>query len=271
MNGIRLLAFASIGVFAVGCGDVAADGSAQDEMTEIVENLIAAGFPENDIQIYDDRVYVGHDAHVTLEASREMVMPLEPNELDADHLEAHNLEQYRTRNLVSRNLDTICIDGRAFSGTLSTALNWSINNYNRLNLTFEMRRIGGNTSGCNAVITARVVGGGAGGSAGFPSGGRPYNIINIAAATANLGTNTAEHVITHELGHCVGFRHSDYFDRSISCGRGGNEGSGGVGAIYIQGTPRGARVGGSLMNSCFRSSETGEFTSSDRTALQALY
>jgi hypothetical protein len=80
-----------------------------------------------------------------------------------------------------------------------------------------------------------------------------------------------EHVITHELGHTVGFRHSDYYNRAISCGSGGNEGSAGVGAIHIPGTPTGAVVGGSVMNSCFRSSENGEFTSSDRTALTTLY
>jgi hypothetical protein len=30
-------------------------------------------------------------------------------------------------------------------------------------------------------------------------------------------------------------------------------------------------VGGSIMNSCFRQNETGQFTGSDVTALQALY
>jgi hypothetical protein len=30
-------------------------------------------------------------------------------------------------------------------------------------------------------------------------------------------------------------------------------------------------VGGSIMNSCFRSTETGNFTSSDITALNTLY
>jgi hypothetical protein len=78
--------------------------------------------------------------------------------------------------------------------------------------------------------------------------------------------------MTHELGHTVGLRHSDYFNRSISCGGSAvNEGSGGVGAIHIPGTPTGASVGGSIMNSCFRSSETGEFTGSDVTALQTVY
>jgi hypothetical protein len=67
-------------------------------------------------------------------------------------------------------------------------------------------------------------------------------------------------------------RHSDFFNRSISCGgAASNEGDGGVGAILIAGTPSGATVGGSIMNSCFRNSETGEFTSSDRVAWTTVY
>ena len=68
------------------------------------------------------------------------------------------------------------------------------------------------------------------------------------------------------------FRHSDFFNRSISCGGAAtNEGNGGVGAILIPGTPSGATVGGSIMNSCFRQNENGNFTASDRTALTTLY
>jgi hypothetical protein len=44
-----------------------------------------------------------------------------------------------------------------------------------------------------------------------------------------------------------------------------------VGAIHIPGTPTDARTGGSIMNSCFRSSESGEWSSSDKTALNYLY
>lgn len=41
--------------------------------------------------------------------------------------------------------------------------------------------------------------------------------------------------------------------------------------ILIPGTPSGATVGGSVMNSCFRTVEAGVFTSTDKTALNALY
>ena len=244
----------------IGCASDSVPGSVEEQQ-EIVGNLLQAGFPEDDILIADGLVHVGRDGVVSLAASREML------EVDDAH---GSDEQYRTSNLVGSGVGVICINGAAFSGKFGDALNRAITNYNDLGLRFSMRRTSGSASGCNAVITARVSGG-TGGSAGFPSGGQPYGTINIGSGLNNYSTDTVEHVITHELGHCLGLRHSDYFNRSISCGSGGNEGSGGVGAIHIPGTPTGASVGGSIMNSCFRSSETGEFTGSDRTALQTLY
>jgi hypothetical protein len=236
------------------------------ETQEIISNLGQAGFPANDIMVVDGVVYVGRDAAVSLQASREML------EVDSSTTD----EQYRTTNLVSRNLANICINGAAFtsfSSKFSSALNLAIGNYNALGLTFHMTRTSGSTTGCNAVITGRVSSG-TGGSSGFPSGGLPFNTINIGSGL-NSGTfsvDTVEHVMTHELGHTVGFRHSDFFNRSISCGgTATNEGAAGVGAILITGTPSGATVGGSIMNSCFRTVETGEFTSTDITALNVLY
>ncbi|WP_394845455.1 M57 family metalloprotease [Pendulispora brunnea] len=256
-----LIGFAAM--IAIGTGCAASDSDAQESVAgtnqEIVNNLIQAGFPADDIMEVDGVVYVGRDAAVSLEASREM--------LQADG----SKEQYRTTNLVGSGVRVICVNGSAYTGTFSTALDGAIANYNNLGLNFSLRRTSGSTSGCNATITARLTSGSAGGSSGFPSGGLPYNTINVASSTSQYGTNVVKHVITHEIGHTVGMRHSDYFNRSISCGSGGNEGSAGVGAIHISGTPTGATVGGSLMNSCFRSSETGNFTSSDRTALQTIY
>ncbi|CAM4522124.1 M57 family metalloprotease [Corallococcus exiguus] len=152
---------------------------------------------------------------------------------------------------------------------LSQGLDLAIGNYNSLGLTFTMAR--GPTTGCNANITATITSG-AGGSSGFPSGGLPYGTINIGTGLQSYSVDVNEHVITHEIGHTIGFRHSDYYNRAISCGgSASNEGTAGVGAILISGTPSTATVGGSIMNSCFRSTETGEWTSSDITALTTIY
>jgi len=56
-----------------------------DEAREIIDNLVKAGFPADDIMVEGGLVYVGRDAEVSLAASREM--------LEAG--ESRN-EQYRT-------------------------------------------------------------------------------------------------------------------------------------------------------------------------------
>ncbi|RYZ14497.1 MAG: protease [Myxococcaceae bacterium] len=247
---------ASCGAMLSGCGT-----DLENENQEIVSNLVEAGFPASDIMEADGLVYVGRDAHVSLEASREMLETGKETQ-----------EQYRTTNLVSSSVTKICINptsGFNSYSRLSQGLDLAIQNYNQRGLSFTMAR--GPTTGCSANIAARTMSG-TGGSAGFPSGGNPYSAINIGTGLQSYSVDVNEHVITHELGHAIGFRHSDYYNRSISCGGSAtNEGSAGVGAIHISGTPTTATVGGSIMNSCFRSTETGEFTSSDITALNALY
>jgi len=248
-------------LFAAVCGAMALGcGVERDEATEIVDNLLQAGYPVNDIMFVDGSVYVGRDAHVTLAASREMIQAV-PGTSE---------EQYRTTNLVSGQTK-ICVNPTTSFNSysrLSAGLDLAIANYNALGLAFTLAR--GPTTGCSANITAKTTSG-VGGSAGFPSGGNPYGTINIGTGLQSYSTDVNEHVITHELGHTIGLRHSDYYDRSISCGSGGNEGSAGVGAILIPGTPSTAKVGGSVMNSCFRSTESGEFTNTDKTAFQTLY
>lgn len=250
-----------LAVLVVSCGALAGCGvDPAAEQQEIISNLTQAGYPQNDIQIYDGNVYVGRDALVTLEASREMIQAPE-----------NGPEQYRTTNLVGSAVTKICINPSGSFGNyanLSRGLDLAIENYNQQNLSIFFAR--GPTTGCTANISIKI-GGQVGGSSGFPSGGLPYNSITVGAGTNNYGADVCEHVITHEIGHTIGFRHSDYYNRSISCGSGGNEGAGTVGAILIPGTPSTAVVGGSVMNSCFRSSETGEWSSTDITALAALY
>jgi Dual-action HEIGH metallo-peptidase len=241
------------GALAIGCGS-----PADDEIAQIVNNLEQAGFPTDEIMVSEGKVYVGRDAEVSLAASREM--------LESDR---SSKEQYRTTNLISSSITKICVNGSTYTGNFSTGLDLAIQNYNQQSLRFSMARTPSND--CSFTINALIQPGAPGGVAGFPSGGLPFSTITIFDGLAAYSVDVIEHVITHELGHTIGFRHSDYFNRSISCGAGGNEGDAGVGAILIPGTPSGATVGGSIMNSCFRSTEVGEFTSTDVTALAALY
>lgn len=252
------------GALASGCGlDVGGD-SAQ----EIVDNLRQVGFPDGEITVVDGQVLVGGDAVVTLKASQEM---LEVDPSRGGH------EQYRTTNIVSPSQGLICVDGRNFTGVLSDALNLAIRNYDRENLIFAMRSDLITTLQCQpGPDIVAFVEPGSGGHSGFPANGRPFSQFSIGADVAtlyNLQTVTA--LITHELGHTIGFRHTDWFDHTISCGPGSpgaEDPADSAGIVLIPGTPSGAVRGQSVMNACVvANQETGRFSSADRTALLAMY
>ena len=177
-------------------------------------------------------------------------------------------EQYRTTNLVRSLPRNITISLASSLSTWSTALNTAISRYNALGLTITFTRV---TSGANISIVNGT--GSFLASAGFPtSSGNPYSqIILVSTAVAGQPQNTVASILAHEMGHCIGFRHTDYFNRSYSCGGSAvNEGSAGVGAINIPGTPTGADPN-SWMLSCIGSGQNRPFNANDITALNYLY
>lgn len=177
-------------------------------------------------------------------------------------------EQYRTTNLVRGLPRNITVSLASGLSTWSTALNTALSRYNALGLRITFTRV---TSGA----AIRIVNGSGGflASAGFPtSAGNPYSrIILNGSAVAGQPQNTVASILAHEIGHCIGFRHTDYMNRSFSCGGSPvNEGSAGVGAIHIPGTPVGPDPN-SWMLSCIGSGQNRPFNANDVTALNYLY
>ncbi|WP_074406026.1 M57 family metalloprotease [Aquimarina megaterium] len=187
----------------------------------------------------------------------------------------NGMKQYRTRNLVSSNNRTINVlgytggGGNGLSNTGRQALQRAVNRYNSLNTSLNMRlTFGTNYQAADLVVYVRSDLG-AGGLAGFPSGGRPYKWARIGPSVKNRGVAYTQHVIAHEMGHCIGLRHTDW-QRRVCDGR--PEGQGADGAIHIPGTPRGVDIT-SLMISCPAQGnpQNGTLNRNDVTALEYMY
>ena len=232
-----------------------------------LNQLRGLGFDVSDIQKQGENFLVEGDIVLTPTAISNM--------LSSEPVIVNNAqgEQYRTFNLVSRNLRTIRIRPTSNNARFLLAIDRAIFNYNQLGLTFNMERV---SSSSSAEITVRLSSGNSFlGSAGFPTGnGLPWNSITIDVSAFSGDDDFAEQTMTHEIGHCLGLRHSDWYDRSLSCGgQPVNEENppSGLGAVGIPGTVQFDRS--SLMNSCgaITSDPSGEFSFYDQVALQSLY
>ncbi|MBC5993817.1 M57 family metalloprotease [Pontibacter cellulosilyticus] len=182
-------------------------------------------------------------------------------------------EQYRTNNLVyvgstSRTIRVAITT--SLPSSYVTALDEAIRRYNAENLRIKFQRVSSNYE----ILFSKAPSGSTYlASAGFPSNGNPYNSVKVNSdyLGSNPGTNYLATILAHEAGHCIGFRHTDYMDRSYSCGGSYyNEGASTVGAVHIPGTPTGPDPN-SWMLACIGSGVNRYFNSNDRTALNYIY
>jgi hypothetical protein len=235
---------------------------------DVLKNISALGFSTDDVHKQGDNYLVEGDILLT---------PANLSEASTSpNLRIAETEQYRTTNLVKNLPRTITVSVSNLPTVFATATANAVARYNALNLTITFQVV---SSGGNIQIIGFNEGPSGGyitlGSSGFPtSSGNPYNEIQMNTNAAAYGTNPdlgyVTSVLQHEIGHCIGFRHTDYFNRAYSCGgKRSNEGTAGIGAINIPGTPTKADAE-SWMLACSSGSDR-TFNANDKIALNYLY
>ncbi len=235
---------------------------------DVLQKISSQGFSTDNVRKQDGGYLVEGDILMTDESLNQVITS--PDLLIA------NVEQYNTYNLVTSLPRTITVSMSNLPQAYSDGLDIAISRYNAQSLQLSFQRLG---SGGDIQIIGFNQGPSGGyitlGSSGFPSGGNPYNQIklntNSQAYGSNPDINYMGSIIAHEMGHCIGFRHTDYKNRSYSCGGAKtNEGAGTIGAIHIPGTPTGPRDPGSWMLSCANGTNR-PFNANDIVALNYLY
>ncbi len=178
-------------------------------------------------------------------------------------------EQYRTTQLVTGLPRVITIKlATTLPQIFITGTDEMIKRYNALGLKITFKRITSGTPTIN-IVKDESLPKGTLATSGFPySYGSPYGYIKIKTTTFNNTTNVGyvASTLAHEMGHCIGFRHTDYFARV--CDR-VNEKAGTQGAILIPGTPTAIDYG-SWMISCGGAVDV-PFSVMDIASLKALY
>ncbi len=238
----------------------------------VMTKIKAAGFNTNGVVKTDNGYLVEGDILLTDEVLNASVT--------SPTLRIANDEQYRTNNLVGGLPRVIKIKVTGLGTAFIQGADLAISRYNAAGLQLTFQRITSGTANINIVGFNQGPSGGliTLGSAGFPAGGNPFNQIrmntNSAAYGSNPSVNYVGSVIQHEIGHCIGMRHTDWFNRDISCPfdpNGNNEGAGSDGAVLIPGTPSGATLSaGSWMLACSNGGNR-TFNSNDLVALNYLY
>lgn len=233
---------------------------------EVIASIKAMGFSTNGITAEDGGYIVEGDIFISK-------ADLQRN-LGGQFLRVGSTEQYRTTNLVTGlpRVITVALTSKIKASVYGPVLDEVVRRYNAENLQITLQRV---SSG--AQITFDNASGSYLASAGFPTAsGNPHNLVKVNTRAIGSGTsatwiNYAATIFAHELGHCIGFRHTDYMDRSYSCGGSvSNEGASTVGAILIPGTPAAADPN-SFMLACIGSGVNRPFNANDKTALSYLY
>jgi hypothetical protein len=252
----RAVALLLAGTLAA-CSDAPTGAAPESENAALARQVAALGFRADMIEDHGDYVLVEGDIYLSKTQLR--AVPLLPG---GDPM-APKL-QYRTTNLVtSANVRDVVVNvsGLASQPAWQTAARDAMTHWNGTGSNVQMTE---GTSAVDITVATTCTSSNVAAYASFPSGGNVGPTIYVNTCFA-YSTSSAQkvHNMVHELGHTLGFRHSNYTQQGESAGT--------EGAVHIYGTPTSGNATGSVMNGGTALNSWAGFAASDLTAVRAIY
>jgi Dual-action HEIGH metallo-peptidase len=248
---------ALLGLMALAACDAPTGSRTAAEKPEDVRAMVAAmGLRGDMVQDFGSYVVVEGDIRIG------------KNELRANTRRSDNPHgpryQYRTTNLVSSpKVHQIVVNLSGLSGVTAwqTAARDAMAQWNAISGSY-VKMVEG--SSADITIGTACTSSNIAAYASFPSGGNPGPTVTVNTCFGStLNDSQRLRNMVHELGHTLGFRHSNYTQQGETAGTDG--------AILVTGTPTSGNDANSVMNGGTALNSWIGFSTYDQTAVRALY
>lgn len=169
----------------------------------------AMGFRKDMIEDAGDYFIVEGDIMI----AKKNLKPLQPRlQKGGLRFDPHTANQYHTNNLVSpANVASIVIDTGGLDSDWQTALVDAIAEWNAIS-TGSTISISTGTAGADIIATTIAIGSSCStvARADFPSNNNVGSYIQANSHCNSLGASALKKTMAHEIGHTLGFRHTNY-------------------------------------------------------------
>lgn len=240
--------------------DQLASSTTIDQNDPVVKDILSLGIAIEDIVEFDD-YYIAENDILFLKEE-----PVFPDE-DGENTNGRTGQAQSTFIVSSdHRAINIFLDLQSFTAsirpTVSSAFNTAITAYNNIGSDIVFTQVLNSATADIVVLEDSTIPFGYCGLAGFPfSNGRPFNTVRLSESTlfyySITNLNQLRELIAHELGHCIGLRHTNWQSLGESA------------AIHIPGTPTSDNA--SVMNGASCGVGWDGFSIFDVSAINKLY